>query len=247
MIINSALNAPASLNASRIATISVAVVPVSFNASTNVWSSIPGSKTKALAGCCSTSISVSWAVVAAVPATVAEVPTTVPVPSDNSLVSSWILTDKLPWATAAGEILTSPPITTVPVLELTTTLAFGLTGSKLIFSNKPINETFWDGFLGVCTLIDVESSGMATSGPKVSFIVSAILSAWEKSAWCKFRTILSFSRKVFSTSLSTVAPPGILPTVGVPWIVLEPSAPSIPRPPTTRLPWLFHILHHLHL
>ena len=78
---------------------------------------------------------------------------------------------------------------------------------------------------------------MATSGPKVSFIVSAILSAWEKSAWCKFKTILSFSRKVFSTSLSTVAPPGILPTVGVPWIVLEPSAPSIPRPPTTRLPW----------
>ena len=39
MIINSALNAPASLNASRIATISVAVVPVSFKASTSVCNS----------------------------------------------------------------------------------------------------------------------------------------------------------------------------------------------------------------
>ena len=44
MTINSALNAPASLSASSIATISVAVVPVSFKASTRVWSSIPGSK-----------------------------------------------------------------------------------------------------------------------------------------------------------------------------------------------------------
>ena len=79
---------------------------------------------------------------AAVPDTVAEVPTTVPVPSDNNFVSSCIFTDRLPCATAAGEILTSPPITTVPVLEFTTTLALGVTGSKFIFSNKPINETF---------------------------------------------------------------------------------------------------------
>ena len=50
-MINSALNAPASLNASRMATMSVAVVPVSFNASTSVCNSIPGSKTNALAGC----------------------------------------------------------------------------------------------------------------------------------------------------------------------------------------------------
>ena len=85
MIISSALKAPASLNASKIATISVAVVPVSFNASTNVCNSIPGSKTKARAGCSSTSISVSCAVVAVVPATVADVPTTVPVPQIKAL------------------------------------------------------------------------------------------------------------------------------------------------------------------
>ena len=69
MIINSALRAPASLSASKIATISVAVVPVSLSASTSVCNSIPGSNTNALAGSSSTSMFVSCAVVAAVPAT----------------------------------------------------------------------------------------------------------------------------------------------------------------------------------
>ena len=117
-----------------------------------------------LCGCCSCSD------------TVADCPTTVPVPSDSNLVSSWIFTERLPCATAAGDILTSPPITTVPVLELTTTFAFGVTGSKLRFSSKPINETFWEAWVGVLTLIEVESIGVATSGPNVLLIVLAILS-----------------------------------------------------------------------
>ena len=40
-----------------------------------------------------------------------------------------------------------------------------------------MKETFWDGLSGVLTFIEVESKGVATSGPKVSLIVSAILSA----------------------------------------------------------------------
>ena len=108
---------------------------------------------------------------------------------------------------------------------------------KLLFPGGVIEDRLKGGTTQKFTGTGTAGQNNSMNGPKVSFIVSAILSAWEKSAWCKFRTILSFSRKVFSTSLSTVAPPGILPTVGVPWIVLEPSAPSIPRPPTTRLPW----------
>ena len=59
MIINSALNAPDSLSASSIATRSEAPAPTALIVSTIVDSDTPGSKTNALAGSSSTSISVS--------------------------------------------------------------------------------------------------------------------------------------------------------------------------------------------
>ena len=59
MIISSALSAPDSLNASKIATRSDAPAPTALIVSTIVDSETPGSKTKAFAGSSSTSMSVS--------------------------------------------------------------------------------------------------------------------------------------------------------------------------------------------
>ena len=66
-----------------------------------------------------------------------------------------------PCVTAAGEILTSPPITIVPVRELTTTRARGRSGSTSIFSSKLTKDTFCAGSIGARTLTVVESSGTA--------------------------------------------------------------------------------------
>ena len=97
------------------------------------------------------------------------------------MVSSFTFTVKLPWLTAAGVTLTSPPITIVPVLAFTTTLAIGSAGSTFIFSSKLIKLTFWDGSFGARTEIDVWSSAFATLGPKTLLISSAILFAVVKS------------------------------------------------------------------
>ena len=75
-----------------------------------------------------------------------------------------------PWVTTAGVTLTSPPITIVPVRAFTMTLALGLEGSTSIFSSKLTKATFCEGSFGDLTLIDEASSGIATSGPKISLI-----------------------------------------------------------------------------
>ena len=151
-------------------------------------------------------------------------------------VSSLTLTVKLPWLTAAGFTLTSPPITIVPVLAFTTTLAIGEAGSTSMFSSKLIKLTFWDGSLGALTDIDVWSSAFATLGPNTLLISSEILLAVVKSPWFKFITKFFEFINGASTILSTVAPFAIVPTVGIFTDNEEPSAPSTPKPPTAKLP-----------
>ena len=127
-------------------------------------------------------------------------------------------------------------MTIVPDLALTTTLAEGLAGSNSIFSSRLIKATFWDGSIGALTLTDVESIGTETSGPNISLIASATFVAVLKSPWWRLSIKKGFSKNGISTNFSTVAPLGILPTVGILTIREEPSPPSTPNPPTTKLP-----------
>ena len=142
---------------------------------------VPVSNTNALAFSSSIPICVSCAVVAAVPATVELAFCIAPWASLTTAVSSCMLTVSFPCVTAVGVTLTSPPITIVPVLALTTTLALGLAGSTSIFSSKLTKDTFCAGSSGDLTFIEVASKGTATSGPKISFIFSETILAVLKS------------------------------------------------------------------
>ena len=110
--------------------------------STMVDNDTPGSKTKAFAGSSSTSISVSGVTTASPGVVTTWFSLTIAPPVAVTFFFSSILTVNDPWVTAAGVTLTSPPITIVPVLALTTTLAAGLAGYTSIFSNKLTNATF---------------------------------------------------------------------------------------------------------
>ena len=151
-------------------------------------------------------------------------------------VSSSTLTVNDPWVTTAGVTRTLPPMTMVPVRELTITLAAGRAGSTSTFSSRLKKATRWDGSIGARILMDALSSATATSSPKISLTASATLLAVLKSPLCRLRIIFSAFKNGVSTMRSTTAPPGIRPTVGMLTITDEPSFPVTPRPPTTRLP-----------
>ena len=108
--------------------------------------------------------------------------------------------------------------------------------STSIFSRIETKETFCVGSPGALTLTLFVSSGIAVPGPKISFTALAILFAVEKSPLCKFNITKSVLKNSVGTNLSTHAPLGIRPTVGIFTVREELSAPSTPKPPTTMLP-----------
>ena len=146
-----------------------------------VDSETPGSKTNALAGSSSTSISVSGVTTASPGVVTTWFSLTTAPPVAVTFFFSSIFTVKEPWVTAAGVTLTSPPITMVPVLALTTTFAAGREGSTSMFSKRLTNATFWLGSLGDLTFIDDASKGTATLSPNISFMASEMLRAVLKS------------------------------------------------------------------
>ncbi|MNE38805.1 hypothetical protein D3C80_1327170 [compost metagenome] len=86
-------------------------------------------------------------------------------------------------------------------------------------------------------MMEVASRAWAVLGPTRSLTTSATRRAVVKSGRFRLKVMVSPWEKEFGTSRSTVAPLAMRPTVGVLTTTLEPSAPSAPRPPTTRLPW----------
>ena len=98
-------------------------------------------------------------------------------------LSSLIRTVNDPCVTTEGVTRTSPPMTIVPVRELTITLAAGRAGSTSIFSSRLTKDTFCAGSIGARTLIVEASRGTATSGPNTSFTASATRMAVLKSDW----------------------------------------------------------------
>ena len=129
-----------------------------------------------------------------------------------------------------------PLITRVPVRELTIIFAGGAPRSTSRFSSTETNETFWAGSFGALTRILFVSSGIAVSAPKLLLITSATLLAVEKSPRCRLSITKSVFKNSVGTSLSTDAPRGIRPTVGIFTVREELSAPVTPRPPTTMFP-----------
>ncbi|MNF14688.1 hypothetical protein D3C80_2169980 [compost metagenome] len=65
----------------------------------------------------------------------------------------------------------------------------------------------------------------------------SILRADWKLGVLRFRLTKEASAPLGGTAFSTMAPPGIRPTVGTFTVTLEPSPPSAEAPPTTKLPW----------
>ena len=124
----------------------------------------------------------------------------------------------------------------MPVRELTIIFAGGSLLSTSRFSKIDTNETFCPGSLGARTLILFVSRATALFAPKLSLIFAATLLAVEKSPRCKFKITKSVFKNSVGTILSTDAPLGILPTVGIFTVNEELSAPVTPRPPTTTLP-----------
>ena len=139
----SARSAPASRSASRMTTKSAGLAPTPLIASTTSDSSTPGSKTNARAGSSSMMISVS------------SVTTSLIRRHDSALrvlcnICSWrhllVFIDPHRQRTMGDNrcvTFTSPPMTMVPVRELTMTLAAGRAGSTLIFSSRLTKDTYF--------------------------------------------------------------------------------------------------------
>ncbi len=79
------------------------------------------------------------------------------------------------------------------------------------------------------------STGVATA-PKRELIDLAIRSDVVKSGSLRSRETVPSAVKVIGTSRSTIAPPGILPTVTT-FLVIEAACPPVAKPPTSTGPW----------
>ncbi len=93
-----------------------------------------------------------------------------------------------PWVIAAGNKRTSAPITMVPVRELTTTFADGLSGSNSKSSNIAKKLTRSAASRGAETLTEAESSALAEPAIKL-LIVSDKRLAVLKSALRRLKVI----------------------------------------------------------
>ena len=80
------------------------------------------------------------------------------------------------------------------------------------------------------------STGRATPWPRLSLMLLATLNAVVKSGELRLITSIGSSPKALGTARSTRAPLGIRPEFMTLTVTLEPSAPSAPKPLTTRLP-----------
>ena len=120
--------------------------------------------------------------------------------------------------------------------EFTIIFAGGSLLSTSIFSSTETKATFWVGSSGALTRTLFVSKGIAVPAPKISSIALAMLFAVEKSPRCRFNITKSVLKNSVGTSLSTDAPLGIRPTVGMFTVSEELSPPSTPKPPTTTLP-----------
>ena len=89
---------------------------------------------------------------------------------------------------------------------------------------------------GACTRTEIGSIVSATPPPSDVLIDSASRAAVVKSGVCRFSTSESAVPSVEGTVRSTVAPFGTRPVLGTFTDTREPSSPSMPNPPTTRLP-----------
>ena len=98
-----------------------------------------------------------------------------------------MVTVRLPWVTAAAVTVTLLPITTVPVRELTTTLAGASPGLSSMFSTSDMKDTRWVGSAGANTRTEEASSAVADWPPRVLSMACAIRVAVVKSWRCKFK------------------------------------------------------------
>ena len=127
--------------------------------------------------------------------------------------SSLMVTERSPWAMATLEMVTSLPITTVPVFSFITILAIvsGITESVSI---SAINSaTFFCHILsGTLKLNALASMVLATPSPIEALMVSVILFAVVKSGRNKERINFLFPSSLKTISCSTDAPLAIRPT-----------------------------------
>ena len=147
-----------------------------------------------------------------------------------------ILTEIVPWVTAAAVTLTLRLITTVPVRELITTRAAASPGETSRFSIMLKKDTLCDESAGAVMATETPSSAFAVPSPKATLIASVIALAVEKSDSRMLSTICSALSNGDSTIRSTVAPFGIRPDVGTPICILLPAA-SAETPLTVNAPW----------
>ena len=116
------------------------------------------------------------------------------------------------------------------------TRAGGADGVIISSSTAATNDTRLSISFGAFTFTVAPSRDTAVPAPKAALIARARLVELEKSGVFRLSIKDAAVSKGLLTIRSTVAPPGMRPTVGMLTVRLDPSLPVIPRPPTARLP-----------
>ena len=99
-------------------------------------------------------------------------------------------------------------------------------GCTSMFSTMLMKLTRWVVSCGARTVIETPSSARAMSAPNFSLIALTIAVVVVKSLSRTLSSTWSVLSKGFSTTFSTLAPPGMRDAVGTPIVTLEPAPPA---------------------
>ena len=136
---------------------------------------------------------------------------------------------------AAGRSRTFSPMTMVPVRSLTTTLA--LTSASTSTASSLASRVTGSSLLASGTLSSTaaESRALALGVPRALSMAAEMRIALVKSGRFSLSTSVPVVR-LGVTARSTVAPAGMLPAVGV-FFLIAAATPLTSKPPTCTGPW----------